>query len=369
MGRRANGEGSIYHRKQGQWVAVLTLGAGKRKYIYCRSQAEAVLALQQAQHARMLGTLTSTKNETLETFLLNWLQYEIQPGVRERTYQTYEQTIKQILLPSLGKIALQKLTSWDIQEFYQQKRRQQVAPSTITKIHRILHHALTDAVRLGHVMRNVSESVRLPPVNKRERVTQALTLEQARALLSAVQDDPLEALYVLALTTGLRQGELLALKWSDLDLTYGKLQIQRTLLRISGGKAIVSEPKSPTSRRCVHLPQLAIEALHHHAQKKSVTRQRGKRSKQTPEWIFCDDEGTPLQAARLIRQSFHPLLDKADLPRIRFHDLRHSTATLLLTLGIHPKIVQELLGHSQIFVTLDIYSHILPTLQEEAMKQ
>jgi integrase len=362
MGRRANGEGSIYHRKQGQWVAALTLGSGKRKYIYCRSQAEAVLAFQQAQQAQMLGTLTSTKNETLETFLLNWLQYEVQPRVRERTYQTYEQTVKQMLLPSLGKIALQKLTSWDIQEFYQQKRRQQVAPSTITKIHRILHHALTDAVRLGHVMRNVSESVQLPPVNKRERVTQALTLEQARALLSAVQDDPLEALYVLALTTGIRQGELLALKWSDLDLTYGKLQIQRTLLRISEGKAIVSEPKSPTSRRCVHLPQLAIEALHRHAQKKSVIRQRGNRSKQTPEWVFCDDEGTPLQAARLIRQSFHPLLDKAALPRIRFHDLRHSTATLLLTLGTHPKIVQELLGHSQIFVTLDIYSHILPTL-------
>ena len=159
------------------------------------------------------------------------------------------------------------------------------------------------------------------------------------------------------------------MKWSDLDLTYGKLQVQRTLLRVSGGKAIVSEPKSPTSRRCIHLPQLAIEALHRHAQRRRVTRQKGDRSKQAPEWIFCDDEGSPLRATSLIRQSFHPLLDKADLPRIRFHDLRHSTATLLLTLGIHPKIVQELLGHSQIFVTLDSYSHILPTLQEEAMKQ
>lgn len=245
-------------------------------------RASAVLALQQAQQAHMLGLLTSTRNETLETFLLNWLQYEVQPRVPERTYQTYEQTVKQDLLPSLGKIVLQKLTSWDIQALYQQKRHQQVAPSTIAKIHRVLHHALDDAVKLGHVLRNVSEFVELPPVKKQERVTPALTFDQARTLLSVAKDDPLEALYVLALTTGLRQGELLALEWSDLDLSYGKLQVQRALIRVSGGKAIVAEPKSPTSRRCIHLPHLAIEALHRHAQRRRVTRQKGDRSKQAP---------------------------------------------------------------------------------------
>ena len=159
MGKRANGEGSIYQRKDGKWVAALTLGAGKRKYFYRRSQADAVLALQQAQHARMLGTLTSTRNETVETFLLNWLQYEVQPKVRERTYQTYQQIVTRDLLPTLGRIALQKLTSWHIQALYQQKRQQQVAPSTIYKIHRVLHHALNDAVKLGHVVRNVGQFV------------------------------------------------------------------------------------------------------------------------------------------------------------------------------------------------------------------
>ncbi len=138
MGKRANGEGSIYQRKDGKWVAAITLGAGKRKYWYCRSQAEAVVTLQHAQHARMLGTLTSTRNETVETYLLNWLQYEVQPKVRERTYQTYQQIVMQDLLPSLGRIALQKLTSWDIQDLYQQKRSQKAAPSTISKIHRVL---------------------------------------------------------------------------------------------------------------------------------------------------------------------------------------------------------------------------------------
>jgi len=367
MGKRANGEGTIYQRKDGRWVAALTLGAGKRKYFYRRSQAEAVLALQQAQHARMLGTLTSTRNETVEIFLLNWLKYEVQPQVRERTYQTYRQIVMRDLLPALGRIALQKLTSWHIQEFYQQKRQQQVAPSTIYKIHRILHHALNDAVKLGHVLRNVGQFVSLPPINKREReqTIHALTFEQARELLAAAQNNPLEALYVLALTTGMHEGELLALKWSDLDLTYGKLQVQRTLIRVSGGKAVVSEPKSPTARRCIHLPQLALEALTRHAQTQHITHQNAKKASA---WVFCDENGVPLRAASMIRQSFQPLLTRAGLPQIRFHDLRHSTATLLLTLGIHPKIVQELLGHSQIFVTLDIYSHILPTLQGEAMK-
>jgi integrase len=188
-------------------------------------------------------------------------------------------------------------------------------------------------------------------------------------LLKAVQDDPLEALYVLALTTGMRQGELLALKWGDLDLTHGKLQVRRTLLRVHDGEAKVAEPKSPTSRRCIQLTDLALAALQRHAYRQHAAQKAGWVPKRLPEWVFCDEDGLPLRAGGMVRQSFQPLLVKANLPRIRFHDLRHSTATLLLTLGVHPKIVQELLGHSQIFVTLDVYSHILPTLQGEAMQQ
>jgi site-specific recombinase XerC len=160
------------------------------------------------QGVAVLGgkTVLAVKNNQ-PTFLLNWLQYQVQPLVRERTYQTYHQTVTQDLLPSLGRIALQKLTHWHIQRLYQQKRRQHAAPSTIHKIHRILRHALNDAVKLGHVSRNVGQDVELPAERKRERAAQALTVEQARQLLAAAQDDPLEALYVLALTTGMRQGD------------------------------------------------------------------------------------------------------------------------------------------------------------------
>lgn len=243
--KRANGEGTIYLRKDGRWSAILSLGGGMRKTFYRHTKEEAILALQQAQQAKMQGTLTSTREETVETFLLNWLRYQIQPTVRERTYQTYQQTITQHLLPALGRVPLQKLTHWHLQRLYHQLRRQHAAPTTIQKIHRILCHALKDAVKLGHVARNVGQFVKLPAEQKKRHMAQALTVEQARKLLAAAQDDPLEALYVLALTTGMRQGELLALQWSDLDLTYGKLQVRRTLLRVRGGKATVAEPKSP----------------------------------------------------------------------------------------------------------------------------
>jgi integrase len=242
-GRRANGEGTVYQRTDGRWAAAISLGAGMRKTFYRHSKAEALQALQQAQLAKMQGTLTSTRDETVESFLLNWLDYQIHPIVRERTYQAYQQVITQHVLPSLGRIKLQKLTHWHLQHLYRQKRRQHMSPSTIHKIHQVLRRALNDALKLGHVIRNVGQFVTLPPAEKRERVLQALTFEQARLLLAAAQDDPLEALYVLALTTGMRRGELLALKWSDVDLTYGKLQVQRTLLRVRHGKATVSEPK------------------------------------------------------------------------------------------------------------------------------
>lgn len=289
--RRANGEGTIYHRKDGRWAAIISLGAGMRKTFYRSTKEEAVLALQQAQQAKMKGSLTSTREETVETFLLNWLQYQIQPAVRERTYQTYQQTITHHLLPVLGHLPLQKLTYWHLVRLYSQMRCQQTAPATIQKTHRILSHALKDAVKLGHVAHNASQFVTLPPEQKRQHVAHALTVEQARTLLAAAQDDALEALYVLALTTGMRQGELLALKWSDLDLTYGKLQVQRTLIQVRGGKATVAEPKSSTSRRCIQLTPLAIEALKRHAQRQQAIRNTRRTPRRVPEWVFCDGHG------------------------------------------------------------------------------
>jgi integrase len=367
MKRRANGEGSIYQRKDGRWAAVICLQNGKRKSMYRHTQAEAVMALQLANQAKMQGTLTTTRNETVEAFLQDWLCYRVQPRVRERTYQNYCETVTKHLLPTLGQIKLQQLTATHIQKLYDTKRQQQLSPRTIHHIHLILRRALDDAIRLHHLWQNVCQDVVLPRQPKGHLVSKTLTFEQTKQLLAAAKGDELEALYVLALTTGMRQGELLALTWDDLDFATGKLHIRRSLSRSPQKGLVASELKTVSSRRCIQLTMLALDTLQHHAQ---IQQQQGTGSQRKKEqWIFCNTQGKPLQAANLIRSSFRPLLEKAGLPPMRFHDVRHTTATLLLSMGTHPKIVQELLGHSQITVTLEIYSHVLPSLQEETMQK
>jgi integrase len=373
MKRRAKGEGSIYHRKDGRWAAALTLENGKRKFMYRHTQEEAVRALQIANQAKMQGNLTSTRNETVEMFFMDWLHFRLQPQVRERTYQGYHDLIVKHILPTLGHIKLQKLTPMQIQQLYDLKRQQQYSPQTILKIHKILRRVLEDAVYLHHIQYNVCQKVYPPRQPKGHLIAKALSVAEAKQLLAAARGDELEALYVLAITTGMRQGELLALTWDDIDFTTGKLQVRRSLNRSSqkqtGG--VASELKTVSSRRCIQLTPMALDALQRHALQQKHLQEETKKRKEKREgrWVFCNTRGNPLRASSLIRSSFRPLLEKAGIPPIRFHDLRHTTATLLLSMGTHPKIVQELLGHSQIIVTLEIYSHILPPLQGEAMLQ
>jgi integrase len=366
MSKRANGEGSLYQRKDGRWVAAISLENGKRKYLSHHTQAQAVVALQQANSSKLQGTLKQTRDETMETFLLNWLDMRIQPRVSERTYQGYHDLITKHLLPTLGHIKVHKLTVEHIQKLYELKHHENYAPQTIRNIALLLHHALDDACQQQYLFHNVCRTVTLPKVPKAQSVC-SLTIEQAKHFLTVVKGDPLEALSVLALTTGMRQGELLALKWDDIDLTHGNIQVRHALSRISRQGVILSEPKTPSSRRCIHLTTIALEALKRHVfQQEQAKRKAGTRWG-NHQWVFCNGEGNLLDGANLLRRSFRPLLSQAGLPAIRFHDLRHTTASLLLALGTHPKIVQELLGHSQVSMTLDIYSHVLPTLQENAM--
>ena len=197
----------------------------------------------------------------------------------------------------------------------------------------------------------------------------ALSPDQAQSFLEAARGDKLEALYLLALTTGMRQGELLALQWKDINWNNGTLQVRRKISRITNQGFVFSEPKTAKSRRSITLTQMAVETLKQHR-----LHQNEQRLAAGPIWeeydlVFCNALGRPIEVGNMIRRSFRPLLQKAGLPIIRFHDLRHSCASLLLSMGVHPKVVQELLGHSQISVTLDTYSHVLPSLQGEAISR
>jgi integrase len=194
----------------------------------------------------------------------------------------------------------------------------------------------------------------------------ALTPEQSRSLLDAAQLDRLEALYVLALSTGMRQGELLALKWADVDLDGAAIQVKATLQRTREG-FVFQEPKTARSRRQVALTRTAVKALRQHRASQLEERLRCPYW-QDPDLVFASEIGTPIEATNLIRRSFAPLLKRAGLPRIRFHDLRHTAATLLLGQNVNVKVVSEMLGHSQIAVTLDLYSHVTPTMQRQAVE-
>ena len=212
--------------------------------------------------------------------------------------------------------------------------------------------------------RNVATAVDPPRVHREE--IQPLSPIQARAFLQAAQEDRLEALYVLAIHCGLRQGELLGLRWEDIDLDAGTLQVRRTLTAAKGDR-VFTAPKTVKSRRNLRLTAGAIDALRGHYQRQLKERERLAGLWQDQGLIFASEVGTPMNRHNLLNRSFKPLLRRAGLPHsVRFHDLRHTCATLLLGMGVHPKVVQELLGHSNVSITLDTYSHVLPSMGDQA---
>ncbi len=232
--------------------------------------------------------------------------------------------------------------------------------------HAVLYCSLEQAVRWGMIDRNPADAVIRPKPCRKE--IQTLNSHQARQFLIAAQGSRYEALYYLAITTGLRAGELLGLKWDDLDLTKGHLHVQRQVQRVPGSGLALLEPKSAAGRRVVVLGQTMMTILEAHFKRQEYLRSFAGERWQERGMMFTSKIGTCLDHRNVYRE-FKAILRKAGLPDIRFHDLRHTAATLMLQEGIHPKIVQERLRHAQIYITMDTYSHVLPTMQDEAAKK
>jgi integrase len=239
-----------------------------------------------------------------------------------------------------------------------------LAPATVQYVHAILHRALDQALRWNLIARNPAEMVDAPRPERHE-VT-ALSPEQVSTLLTTAAGDRHEALYIVALTGGLRLGELLGLRWADLNWENGTLQVRRTLSRTKRYGLTFSEPKTAKGRRSVALPTLAVEALRRHKARQNEEKMRMRNVWEDGDLIFPNEKGKPMARQSLVHRSYKALLKRAGLPDIRFHDLQHTAATLLLRLGEHPKVVQERLGHATIAVTMDIYSHVMPDLQRDA---
>jgi integrase len=303
---------------------------------------------------RSVGLVFDASNLTFKDYLERWLSDSVRDSVKLNTYKSYSQLTHGHIIPVLGRNKLKGLTPSHVRSFRSSALGAGLSTRTVQYLLTLLRKALQQAVNDGLIPRNPAQGVRVQQSRKEE--IYPLSSEQVRSLLGAATDDRLEALYVVAVHCGLRQGELGGLKWEDVDLETETLQVRRTL---SSGQ--FTTPKTAKSRRSVKLTANAAEALRTHRELQVNERERLMGLWQDNDLVFCSTIGTPLSRHNLVRRSFKPLLQKAGLPHtIRFHDLRHTCATLLLSKGVHPKFVQELLGHATISITLDTYSHVVP---------
>jgi integrase len=363
--RRGPNEGSIHERWDGRWAGSVHIGYedGKRvrKHVMGHSRKEVAdkLALLMRAHAEKRPI--PSQREKLGLFLRRWLDEVAKPTLRASTYKSYDDIMRLHLIPGLGHIALAKLAPADVQAFLNRKSASGLSPRRVQYIHAVLRRALVTAERWGMVSRNVAKLVDPPRVTKHEITP--LAPEQAKRLIDAAQSDRYQALYVAALGTGLRQGELLGLRWDDVDLDAGRLRVRHTLARVDGSLVLL-EPKTERSRRTVVLPETVITALRAHR-----TRQLMERLVAGSRWVdsghvFATTIGTPIEAAAVTR-AFHRALARAALPHSRFHDLRHATATFLLAQGMTLEDVKYLLGHSSITLTSNTYGHVLEKRQHQ----
>lgn len=317
-----------------------------------------------ALHELEQGTLTTGPQQTVKQFLEYWLEDVHKVKVRPITYEGHRGIIQRHLLPALGHIRLQKLTVQHIQALYVKKLKEELSVGTVRNIHAVLHTALGYAKRIKLVGNNVCDDVELP--GRKQHDAKVLTPEQAQMFLLKVREHHLETLITLTLATGMRRSEVLGLHWQDIDLEKGSLHVRHTLVYVPNHGLKEGEPKTETSKRKIVLPQFVIEVLKRHR-----TIQLEARLKAGTEWIdrdlvFPNKHGDYLLPTTLGKQ-FTQLLQDVGLPHMRFHDLRHSAATLLLSMGVSMKVVQELLGHSSFSTTANVYSHVLPSMQQEAM--
>lgn len=363
MSKRANGEGSIYKRKDGRWTARISLPGGRRKDFFGKTRQEVVAKLTVALKARQDSLPVVGEKQTVAQFLEAW-QESIESTVRPTTASTYATLIRLHVEPFIGKHILSRLQPQHLQRLYSDRIKHGLSPQSVRKIHAVIHVALERAMKWDLVVRNVAD-LATPPRGERHEF-ETLGPDEARSLLSAAKGHRLEALYWLALTTGMRQGELLALRWKEVNFEARALQVRGTLT-LKEGRYVVSEPKTPGSRRQVALGGQVIEVLRLHRSRQAEERLAKGSCWMDNDLVFANEVGNPIEPSNLRRRSFFPLLEKAGLKRIRFHDLRHSAATLLLGEGIHPKIVSERLGHSRVAITLDLYSHVTPTMQQQAV--
>lgn len=386
--KRGQGEGTIGKRSDGRWAARISDGwkNGKRlrRWVYGKTRGEVAGKLAKLQRDQNTGILTTPARVTVAQFLEQWLTDSAKPRLRPKTYASYRQITRLHIEPYIGHIRIKELSPQHLRrwintlsaEGWRRKRtkadeaanrpeKRGIAPRTIQYARAILRAALQQAVADRHIEWNVATHVKPPRMTKRQ--IKPLEPDQARRLIAAAESHRLGALITVAVALGLRQGEALGLQWADVDLDKSTLYVRHALQR-NGGTWKLVEPKSERSRRTVALPRVVIGALKAHR-----TAQLEERLAAGENWtdfgfVFCTRTGSPIDPSNA-KRIFRALLKAADAPTIRFHDLRHTAASLLIAQGVNARAVAEILGHSSVTLTLNTYAHQLETLKHDAARR
>lgn len=365
MAKRGHGEGSIYREKDGSWRAALTLApelGGGRKYFRGATRQEAQRKLAAARRAQDEGLPQLEGRQTVEQYLTSWL-LEIKPTIDHGTWRRHEEFTRLHIIPFIGRVRMAQVTPKQVQALYANRLAVGLSSTTVHHIHRTLHKAFKDAERLRMVARTVTKLVNVPRMAEVE--IHPLSAKEARKLLAITSSERLHALYALALSFGMRESELLGLQWSEVDFDHNLVRVRWQLQR-ENGQWMWKPPKTRRSRRQIALASSTMQTLRRHSDLQDAERESQGTSWEDHELVFCTRHGRPLSARNLLRR-YKELLKKGGLPDIRFHDLRHTAATLLLAGKVNPKVVSEMLGHSSVAITLDIYSHVLPDMQQDAV--
>src|SRR3990172_623397 len=371
---------AIRRRGKDAWYITVDLprdpltGKRRRAFMTARTKREAEREEARLKHRTATGIDLEPGRLTLAEYLNRWLD-TMQPNLTPNTHKRYASVLANQVIPRLGATQLTKLRPIHIQQLHTDLRTKGrmdgaggLAQKTILQIHRILSEAMKHAVGLQLISQNPCQLVRAPQVRPKELAT--LSRDEARSLVAAAEaaDSIYADSIILALHTGMRMGELRGLKWEDINLEEGRLVVRRALQHVHAIGFVLQQPKTPNSRRTIPLGATPVEALRRQRKRQVEDRLLLGPDYRDPALVFASVVGTPIFPGNL-RRAFENLIKAAGCPRIRFHDLRHTHASLLLARGVHPKVVSERLGHASIVITLDTYSHLMPTMQEEAVKE
>jgi integrase len=357
--RRGHNEGSYYQTADGRWRAAITLhlpdGQARRRYLSARTKREVQQRAAELHEQARRGVSLEPGRLTVADWLEDWLRTVAAPGVKATTLQTYRTTVRVHLIPALGGHRLTALSALHIQRFYARLVAQGYAPKTVQDIHSVLSSALNAARRMRLIPTSPAADVTLPRRPREERRT--LTDEQAMQLLEAAEaaGDPLTALWFVAAYTGMRKGECLGLSWRDVDLDRGLLHVRQQLNRIDHRK-VLTDPKG-RGMRTIPIATPAVDALRAHRLRQAEQRLAAGVGWQDSGLVFTPPDGTPIEPTR-VNVLFDRAIARAGVLRITFHELRHTTATLLLAAGVPLPVVSAILGHAGVQITAAVYAGV-----------